>query len=66
MEDIQSKAVMVGRKGSTGQIFHTPFGEITVETRVRGYKSSEGGKVFDPPRRKDELDGAEERTGESE
>lgn len=62
----ETKTSVAGRKNVTTQILSTPFGDMRVEIKVGGYKSSEGDEVFSPPADTDELDGAEEQTGESE
>lgn len=63
---IETKTSVAGRKNVTTTTLSTPFGQMQVEIKVGGYKSSEGDQVFDPPADTDELDGAEEQTGESE
>ena len=62
----KTKTSVAGRKNVTTQILNTPFGDMRVEIKVGGYKSSENGKILEPPVDTDELDGAEERTEESQ
>lgn len=59
-ETKESKTSVAGRKNVTSQIISTPFGDLQVEIKVGGYKSSEGDAVFEPPVDTDEPDGAEE------
>lgn len=57
----ESKTSVAGRKNVTHQVLSTPFGDLRVEIKVGGYKSSEEGKVFEPPVDEHEPEGAEER-----
>lgn len=61
----ETKTSVAGRKNVTTQILSTPFGDMRVEIKVGGYKSSEGDQVFSPPVDTDELDSAEEQAEES-
>lgn len=45
----KSKTKTSGSKGASGQVIHTPFGDINIKIKVGGYKSSEGGTVYEPP-----------------
>lgn len=62
----ESKTSVAGRKNVTTQILSTPFGDMRVEIKVGGYKSSEGDVVYEPPTDTDEPDGAEAQTEGSE
>jgi hypothetical protein len=66
MKANESKVITQGRKSVTGQVISTPFGDLRVDIRVGGYKSSEGDEQYEPPVDNDELDGAEASTEESQ
>lgn len=58
----ETKTSVSGRRNVTTQIIKTPFGDMRVDMKVSGYKSSEDGVVFEPPTDTDEPEGAEAQT----